>query len=200
MMCYFWGLHRWLFFWLGERTPHNMCIHNGDTQPSKMQEETFNCCSVKVAQCFWQILRFKVSLFFSIKCSHLNIWNVFSIYEICKLLHSVFSYILRSNPTFLALGLHINTMTSHIVQFSFIWPWLKNSHHALTPGMSSAVLQSRIHFHTHISLCVCTHCYCFYTHFTTNNILLLCWCISHLNRLYNINISFTLVLLPFTWN
>lgn len=89
MMCYFWGLHRWLFFWLGERTPHNMCIHNGDTQPSKMQEETFNCCSVKVAQCFWQMLRFKVSLFFSIKCSHLNIWNVFSIYEICKLLHSV---------------------------------------------------------------------------------------------------------------
>lgn len=44
MMCYFWGLHRWLFFWLGEHTPHNMCIHNGDTQPSKMQEETFNCC------------------------------------------------------------------------------------------------------------------------------------------------------------
>lgn len=39
MMCYFWGLHRWLFFCLQEHTPHNMCIHNGDMQTSKMQGE-----------------------------------------------------------------------------------------------------------------------------------------------------------------
>lgn len=40
MMCYFWGLHRWLFFPLTPRahTPHNMCIRNGHTLSGQQED------------------------------------------------------------------------------------------------------------------------------------------------------------------